>query len=1058
MIAPMKKIEVQTLLVAVAMFAGIYQTSAQTSFVFSTNYSVAPAGSNTYLNTPYAVAAFTNVDGRVDLVTANYDFNTLTVLTNDGTGNFGSNATYNVGIGPGSVAAADVNGDGYVDLVCANLGTNTLTVLTNDGTGNFVLASSPAISSNPFSVVAADVNGDGYVDLICGSGNFNGMIVLTNDGTGNFGSNATYAVSDIVQSVTTADVNGDGHVDLIRANEDLSSLSVFTNNGSGVFTLSSSPGVGSNPVSVCAADVNGDGKVDLITANYHGGLTVLTNNGSGGFVLETNITVGSNPVFVTAVDVSGDGKMDLICANQGGGANSSLTVLVNNGSGGFVLNTNIPMGNGGANWIAAADFNGDGKVDFACANRRSNSVSVFFNTSLYQVPGPTNIIVTPTNSILVLGSNQQFTATGFYADGSTQILTNGNGTYYLPWSSSGTNVASINANGIATGLTNGITTITASESRASGNATLTVVSAPAITTQPTNNVILLNSNVTFRVSAIGGFLNYQWQFNGTNLADGGNLSGSATTNLVLTPVAATNAGSYDVVITNAWGSVTSSVVTLTVLLPPSITSQPVSQSIVYGQNAVFTMTATGPGPLTYQWLFNATNLPNGIITTVAGTNGSGFSGDGGAATNAKLSSPHGVALDAYGDLFIADYGNNRIREVNTNGIIMTVAGTNSFGLSGDGGAATNAKLSSPFGVAVDAYGNLFIADSVNNRIREVNTNGIIMTVAGTNNDGFSGDGGMATNASLSSPDGLAVDAYGNLFISDSGNVRIREVTTNGIIMTVAGTSSGGFSGDGGAATNATLSSPQGVAVDAYGDLFIADSGNNRIRKINTNGIIMTVAGTNSAGFSGDGGAATNAKLFSPYGVAADAYGNLFVADRINSRIRKVNTNGIITTVAGTNSSGFSGDGGAATNAKLSSPYGVAVDAYGNLFIADTGNARIRKVAIQGPILPVVNVTAANAGNYQAIITGAYGSVTSSVVALTVVLPPITPTFTSSNGTFNLTWGAVSNLTYQLQYNLDLTTTNWVNLGSPITATNGSISTADIIGSDTQRFYRVLLSP
>jgi hypothetical protein len=305
---------------------------------------------------------------------------------------------------------------------------------------------------------------------------------------------------------------------------------------------------------------------------------------------------------------------------------------------------------------------------------------------------------------------------------------------------------------------------------------------------------------------------------------------------------------------------------------------------------------------------------------------------------------------------------------------------------------------------------------------------------------------------------LAVDAYGNLFISDSGNVRIREVTTNGIIMTVAGTSSGGFSGDGGAATNATLSSPQGVAVDAYGDLFIADSGNNRIRKINTNGIIMTVAGTNSAGFSGDGGAATNAKLFSPYGVAADAYGNLFVADRINSRIRKVNTNGIITTVAGTNSSGFSGDGGAATNAKLSSPYGVAVDAYGNLFIADTGNARIRKVAIQGPILPVVNVTAANAGNYQAIITGAYGSVTSSVVALTVVLPPITPTFTSSNGTFNLTWGAVSNLTYQLQYNLDLTTTNWVNLGSPITATNGSISTADIIGSDTQRFYRVLLSP
>jgi len=1052
----MKK-RIQTLLVILAVFAGVHQTSAQNSFVFSANYAVAPAGTNIFFSTPYAVAAFTNVDGRVDLVTANYDFNTLTVLTNDGTGNFGSNATYNVGVGPGSVAAADVNGDGYVDLICANLGTNTLTVLTNDGTGNFVLASSPIVGLSPYSVVAADVNGDGHVDLICGSGSFNGMTVLTNDGSGNFGSNATYAVSDIVQSVTIADVNGDGYVDLIRANGGLSSLSVFTNNGSGGFTLSSSPGVGSSPVSVCAADVNGDGKVDLITANYDGGtLTVLTNNGSGGFVLETNITVGNHPAFVTAADFNGDGKVDLICANQF--PNSSLTVLVNNGGGGFVLTTNIAMGNSRANWIAAADFNGDGKVDFACANRLSNSVSVFFNTSLYQVLGPTNIVITPSNSILVLGSNQQLTATGYYADGSTQILTNGSGTYYLPWSSSSTNVASINTNGIATGLTNGITTITATESRASGSATLTVVSAPAITTQPSNNVVLLNSNVTFRVSATGGFLGYQWQFNGTNLMDGGNLSGSGTTNLVLTPVAATNAGSYDVVITNAWGSVTSSVVTLTVLLPPTITSQPVSQSISYGQNAVFTMTATGAGPFTYQWLFNGTNLPNGIITTVAGTNGAGYSGDGGAATNAKLSSPHGVAVDAYGDIFIADYGNNRIREVNTNGIITTVAGTNNSGFSGDGGAATNAELFSPFGVAVDAYGNLFIADSENNRIRKVNNNGIITTAAGTNIGGYSDDGGAATNAELSSPYGVAVDAYGNLFISDSGNVRIREVNTNGIIMTVAGTNSSGFSGDGGVATNAELSSPQGVAVGVYGNLFIADRSNYRIREVNTNGIIMTVAGTNSFGFSGDGGAATNAKLFSPYGVAVDAYGNLFIADLGNNRIREVKTNGIISTVVGTNSAGFSGDGGAATNASLHTPYGVAVDAYGNLFIADAANARIRKVTIQGPILPVVNVTATNAGNYQVIVTGAYGSVTSSVVALTIALPPITPTFTSSNGTFNLTWSAVSNLTYQLQYNLDLTTTNWVDLGSPITATNGSVSTADIIGSNTQRFYRVLLWP
>jgi hypothetical protein len=248
-------------------------------------------------------------------------------------------------------------------------------------------------------------------------------------------------------------------------------------------------------------------------------------------------------------------------------------------------------------------------------------------------------------------------------------------------------------------------------------------------------------------------------------------------------------------------------------------------------------------------------------------------------------------------------------------------------------------------------------------------------------------------------------------------------------------------------------------VDAYGNLFIGDASNNRIRKINTNGIITTIAGNGSAAYSGDGGAATNASLYfsETYpNMAFDAYGNLFIADNGNHRVREVNTNGIITTVAGDGTNVFSGDGGVATNAGFRLPSGVAVDAFGNLFIGDLFSARVRRVTYQGPTLPVVNVTAANAGNYQVIVTGANGSVTSSVVALNVMLPPIATVFDPSGGTFNLAWSAVSNLTYQLQYNLDLSSTNWIDLGSPITATNGSVSTTDAFSSDVQRFYRVRL--
>ena len=362
--------------------------------------------------------------------------------------------------------------------------------------------------------------------------------------------------------------------------------------------------------------------------------------------------------------------------------------------------------------------------------------------------------------------------------------------------------------------------------------------------------------------------------------------------------------------------------------------------------------------------------PNGSIRTVAGNGAHGFSGDGGPATSAALNNPSGVAVDSTGNLFIADSRNNRIRKVSPSGIITTVAGDGTTAFSGDGGPATSASLS-PSGVAVDSSGNLFIADSRNNRIRKVSPSGIITTVAGDGTTAFSGDGGPATSASLYlNVGGVAVDGSGNLFIADCVHNRIRKVSSDGIITTVAGGGASGL-GDGGPATSVALSFPSGVAADAAGNFFIADTINNRIRKVSPSGTITTVAGNGTQGFSGDGGSATSAALqihevaVNPTGIAVDGSGNLFIGDTDNERIRKVATNGIITTVAGNGAYGFSGDGGPATSASLqvsafsNGGGAVAVDGSGNIFIADTFNQRIRKVSPSGIITTV-------AGN------GAYG--------------------------------------------------------------------------------------
>jgi sugar lactone lactonase YvrE len=308
-------------------------------------------------------------------------------------------------------------------------------------------------------------------------------------------------------------------------------------------------------------------------------------------------------------------------------------------------------------------------------------------------------------------------------------------------------------------------------------------------------------------------------------------------------------------------------------------------------------------------------------------------GDGGPATAAHVAYPTGIAKDASGNIYFVS--NGTIRKIDPSGIITTVAGTDGIGgYIGDGGLATAAYLYNPTGIAVDAAGNIYIADRQNNRIRKINTSGVISTLLGNGSYSESGDGGLAIFATCAYPSGIAVDAAGNIYFTDQGASRVRKINTAGVVTTVAGIGVYGFSGDGGPATAAALNQPFGLHIDAAGNLIIADRTNSRIRKVNASGIISTIAGNGENGFSGDGSAATAATLHFPIGVTTDATGNLYIADASNYRVRKVSVGGTISTIAGNGVYGYSGIGGTPTEAELPSCWGVVVDAAGDIYVTE----------------------------------------------------------------------------------------------------------------------------
>jgi secreted PhoX family phosphatase len=345
----------------------------------------------------------------------------------------------------------------------------------------------------------------------------------------------------------------------------------------------------------------------------------------------------------------------------------------------------------------------------------------------------------------------------------------------------------------------------------------------------------------------------------------------------------------------------------------------------------------------------------GTIVTAAGNGTAGYLGDDGPATVAELKDPYGLAVDSAGNLFIADYGNNVVREVvEATGDIITVAGNGTAGYSGNNGPATAAELHAPIGLAFDSAGDLFIAEYLSNVVCEVvKSTGDIITVAGNGTAGYSGDNGPATAALLNGPAGLAFDSAGDLFIADRNNNVVREVVkSTGDIITVAGDGTAGHSGDNGSATAAELYDPTSVAVDSAGDLFISVEGNNSIREVvKASGDIINFTGDGTAGYSGNNGPATAAELHDPIGVAIDSVGDLFIVDNGNNVVREVvKATGDIITVAGNGTAGYAGDNGPATAAELNGPTRVAIDAAGHLFIADGLNNVVREAT------PAVTVT------------------------------------------------------------------------------------------------------
>jgi hypothetical protein len=886
-----------------------------------------------------------NGDGIADLAVVNNDYGgigSVTIYLGNGDGTFKAAVTSPAtGDGPVAIAVADFNGDGKADLAVLNQNSNSITILLGNGDGTFTAAfASPATGNTPYAFAVADFNGDGIPDLAVVNNADETVSILLGNGDGTFTAVAsTVATGKNPQFIAVGDFNGDGKPDLAVVNQSAGTLTIALGNGDGTFkAAASSPAVSSYPNGIAVADFNADGKADLAIADAnHIAVTILLGNGDGTFTAmpTTQVpTIGGDPYSVAVADFNGDGIPDIAVTDWG-----SVTILIGNGDGTFTPTVARPSTGSSPEIIAIADFNGDGVPDVAMAVDGFDVVDV----ALTQWTGTATLNVSSLK---------------------------GPGPHLVDASYPGDSNYAASKSATVSLMVQVATPVIAPPSGSYTKAqTVTITCATA------------GATIYYETLQSNGWVKYTAPFQLSSqgfeivqayaTATGYQQSWAATATIVLnfpqaaTPVISLASGVY---------SGTQSV-TITDTTPGAKIyyttngTTPTSSSALYGgaikvsssETLVASAIATGfsmSSPATAQYLIGSFSTP--LVYTFAGNGSYGWSGDGGPATSANLNYPGGTARDSAGNLYIADEFNNVVRKVAVGtGLITTIAGTGVAGFSGDNGPAASAQLNDPVSVAVDSGGNLYIADSGNCRVRQVAaTTGVITTYAGNGLYGSGGDSGPATSASVSYPQGIAVDGNWNLYIADAQNDRIRKVTSgSGIITTVAGIGSNGYTGDGGPAVNATLDSPEGVAADGAGNLYIADKRNNVIRRVDAGtGTISTVAGNGydagayGGGYVGDGGPATSAELYWPQSVAIDGAANLYIADTLNQAIRKVAaSSGVITTVVG-NGAGcdsLAGDGAPATSVSLCNPQWVSSDAAGNLFVSDILGARIFEVVVSG---------------------------------------------------------------------------------------------------------------